>query len=264
MIDDANKDELIEQYLLGNLSGVLLNEFKKRLDNNEQFRREVAVQKAIIRNIKTVGRKEWSDKLKSFHNELYSDKFKEENVQPVITRIKPRRRLYEKKFILAAATIIGLIFISGLLFTTLNNRAGSESIFQANYIPYAYLDQSTRALPTDTLTLRDQAFQAYEQRNYLKSIELFKSILAKGEDETVLFYLGNAYLSANRAPDAESTFKEYLSKYKEYEAESRWYLSLSYLKQKKLKEARSVLEAISKENNDYSKKAILILKDLQG
>lgn len=263
MIDDANKDELIEQYLLGNISGIWLDEFNARLDTDEHFRREVALQKAIIRNIKTAGRKEWADKLQSFHNELYSEKFEEEIVQPVITMIKPRRRFYERKSVVAAAIIIGLIFISGLLFTTVNNRVDSESIFQANYIPYAYLEQGTRALPFDRLNLREQAFQAYEQRNYFKSVELFKSILLKGEDETVLFYLGNAYLSANKATDAESTFKEYLRKYEEYEAESRWYLSLSYLKQKKLKETRSVLEAISKEDNDYSKKAVLILKDLQ-
>jgi len=84
-------------------------------------------------------------------------------------------------------------------------------------------------------------------------------MLAKKEDEAVLFYLGNAYLSAGNAKEAEYTFKNYLNKYKEFTIESKWYLCLSLLKQGKREEANKILEELAKGNNNYSKEANAIL-----
>ncbi|MEJ7738356.1 MAG: hypothetical protein WKF97_13085 [Chitinophagaceae bacterium] len=259
MIDDSNKEDLIEQYLLGELSGVLLKEFNEKLGSDNQFKNEVATQSEIIQNIKLAGRKQWSLKLGALHEKIDEGITEAEGEALVNSNVFSLRNVYRKRYSLVAAAVIGLILTSGLLFTVLNDKPDSERIFQAYHKPYIDLEQGTRGLPSDTLTERRQAFQAYNQKNYQESITLFESMLAKKEDETILFYLGNAYLSGDRARDAENTFKKYLGRYKEYAAESTWYLSLSYLKQGKLKEARYVLEEVARDNNEYSKQAIQIL-----
>lgn len=254
MIENTNKDELIEQYLLGELSGDLLNEFKEKLAADDQFKKDVAMQSAFIRNIKTTGREEWTLKLKAIHNEMNFAGVKAEE-KPVAKKIVPLKSFYQKKYYLAVAASIILIIFSTFLLINMNNRPGAERVFQTFYQPYPDLEPDTRSFPLSNYSVKKDAFKAYNEGNYLESIQLFKSILAQGEDEIVLFYLGNAYLSADKAKEAESIFQNYLNNYTEFAPESKWYLSLSYLKQGKVNEARKLLEELFKGNKDYSKKA---------
>ena len=263
MINDSNKEELIEQYCLGELNGIQLEEFNQMLTNDDQLRKDVMLQADIIRNIQLAGRQKWASKLKSLHEGMNSAETKKETLAAKADNIVPFKRWPEKKYLLVAATFIGIIVMSGLLFLEFKTSSlDTEKIFLSYYQPYVNLEEGNRALPMDTLTERRQAIMAYSQKNYPASIRLFESILKKGEDEVVLFYLGNAYLSNNMPKEAANTFRKYLARFKEYDVEARWYLGLSYLKENKLKEARKVLEELAKEKNDFSNRASALLKTI--
>ena len=258
MIEDTNRDELIEQYLLGELSGDSLEQFTRKFESDDEFRKEVSLQRAIIRNIKAAGRREWSEKLETMHNDMFFGREKDYEI-PGGNRLAPVKRLYKNKYVLGAAASLLIIIISAIFVITKNNRTASDDIFLAYYQPYPDLEQRTRSMTPGKASVKKEAFEAYDAGNYPESIRLFKSILEMGKDEIVLFYLGNAYLSAGKPEEAERTFDLYLNEYKEFAVESKWYLSLSYLKQGKKKEAGKLLQDLVKENNDYSKRATEIL-----
>jgi len=262
MMDEVNKNELMEQYLLGQLTGELLAAFEEKLASDAAFRQEVALEKAILKNLRKVGRQEWALKLENFHQEMESAGAEETPVIPLKRPIASEDKFYSKKVFFAIAATIVLLLLATIILITINNKTNPQSIFVAYYEPYPSVEQVTRNLPNNIVTERTKAFGFYNNGNYSEAIKSFNSILANGEDEVVLFYLGNAYLSANKPQEAENTFISYLHKYKEFEVESKWYLGLSYLKQEKVKQARQLLDALAKQNNDYSHKATALLESL--
>jgi len=93
MSNDVNNNDMIEKYLLGELSGDALDRFNDKLASDEEFRKEVSLEKAIFRNLRTAGRNEWALKLRTIHQEmemqetenaiLSSDTVEEDNIRPL-------------------------------------------------------------------------------------------------------------------------------------------------------------------------------------
>ena len=100
MINDTNKNEMIEQYLRGELSGDLLKEFTHKLSTDSNFKKEVSLERAIVKNLQTVGRKQWQHKLESFHQELDTELPVENNDIRVPGKTK---KLTSKQYVFAAA-----------------------------------------------------------------------------------------------------------------------------------------------------------------
>lgn len=262
-MSEADKNELIEQYLLGQLSGELLYSFEEKLATDEHFRREVALERVIRKNVRTVGRKEWALRLENFHQEMNVTAEEEATVKPLYESVESERSQQKRHLFLAIAAAFVLLLVATVILINTSNKTNPNQIFVAYYQPYTSVEQATRALPNETPSERAKAFEFYNNGNYPESIKIFNRILAQGEEEVVLFYLGNAYLSDNRPNEAEKVFKNYLSKYQEFALEARWYLSLSYLKQDRVVEAKQILEELSKQDNNYRTEAIEILKSLK-
>jgi tetratricopeptide (TPR) repeat protein len=258
---DEDKNEWIEQYIQGNLNGQKLEAFEKQLAADSNLQKEVALEKSIIKNLKRAGRNDWTMKLESFHQEIIAEDLPASSQENRFTiSASSKKAWYSGPYFMAAAATVLLLLVATVLFFSL--RASSpEKLFVAYYTPYSSIEQTKRG-SNENLTERKKAFEAYVAGKYVESISLFQSVLIKGQDESVLFYLGNAYLSADRPQEAENTFKSYLATYQEFEAEAEWYLSLSYLKQKKTQEAKQLLTAISAKNNEYSDKAKDLLSKL--
>ena len=262
-MDEKNHDDLLDQYVMGKLQGEQLTKFEQQLSFDAQLRRQVELEKAIIKNIRSVGRQEYRLKLKNLHqkvqeatSEASSNKAESKHIQlQSRDNHKPNRSYW-----LIAASVLLLVVGSLIIALYFTDRSDADAVFISYYEPYpsAYTE---RGQP-ENADLRTAAFNTYSQGKYPESIELFERILLTEEDEEILFYLGNAYLSADRPKEAETTFMQYLSKYQEFSVEASWYLSLSYLKQSKLSEATQLLEQIAAENNDYSEKASEILEVL--
>jgi len=88
MINEENKEEIIEQYLEGALTGEELQEFEAKMATDAAFRREVALQRKIVRNVHTVGREQLRAQLKDIHQEMLAgqDTKEETKVVPLLQR----------------------------------------------------------------------------------------------------------------------------------------------------------------------------------
>ncbi|GEO02912.1 hypothetical protein AAE02nite_05760 [Adhaeribacter aerolatus] len=266
MIDDANKDELIEQYVQGKLRGKLLDEFKNKLAADAAFRADVALEQAMVRNLKTAGRAEIRLKFEHFHQEMPRESYSYTPAKAEPSLLEKLKEIIAEKLTLlnakpywamAAASVVLLIAATFIFF---NTQTAPAEIYGAYYTPYPI--ETFRSAPTEN-TLATQAAAAYNAGDYQRSITLFKQILAQEANEQALFYLGNAYLSANRPQEAINTYKLYLQKYREFENEAKWYLGLSYIKVGKYSEAQKLFAALAANqnpDNDYQEEAKQILK----
>lgn len=286
MINDANKDEMIERYLLGELSGDLLHTFNERLASDEAFKKEVAVERAIVKNLKTAGRNEWAMKLKTLHHELALDETEGSGSDPNITSEEYNRRLgniaeqVETKMKPAATgkimplnknrhiwMVAASIAIIAICTFSIVFNGGNDGLYRSYY--QAYPAPSQFRGETDLSAVEKEAFAAYTQQNYPRSIELSKQILAAQKNESVLFYLGHAYMEAGMYKEAIQTFEQYIQQYQERAVDAKWYLSLSYLKTEQpeyatryLKEVASTSETDS-EAREYATKAKELLDELE-
>jgi hypothetical protein len=60
----------IELFLLTKLQGVELIHFQQRLAIDSTLRRELYLEKMLIKNIKILGRQRWREKLQSYDQEI--------------------------------------------------------------------------------------------------------------------------------------------------------------------------------------------------
>jgi len=73
MINEENKEEIIERYLENKLTGEQEHEFEAKMDADAALRREVALQKKIITNVQTIGRTQLHTQLKDIHKEMLAE-----------------------------------------------------------------------------------------------------------------------------------------------------------------------------------------------
>ncbi len=69
MINDDNKIEIIELYLKGELTGEMLQSFEKRLQEDEAFRKQVALEKEVLEGLDALGMDELQKDLAEIHEE---------------------------------------------------------------------------------------------------------------------------------------------------------------------------------------------------
>lgn len=266
MIDDANKNELIEQYVQGKLSGNLLDEFKNKLAADAVFRNEVALEQALVRNLKEAGRNAMRLQFENYHQEMTQQSYQHAPTQVAPSWIDKVKEFINDKltwlnakpyWAMAVASII-LLVTSTLLF--FNTRTTPEDIYAAYYTPYPV--ETFRSAPSG-IDLATEAAVAYNAGDYQRSISLYKQLLATGADEKALFYLANAYLAANLPQQAINTYETYLQQYQEFAPEAKWYLGLSYIKvgqDSKAKKLFTELATNPTPEPEYSDKAKEILK----
>ena len=105
----------------------------------------------------------------------------------------------------------------------------------------------------------------YEAKNYSDAISLFNAALSNDRSNTeALFYNGVSHLSNNENKDAihllESVVNNSPNKFSDA---AKWYLSLAYLKERKIVRAKNILEDLSGSKNEYQSKAKKALEELK-
>ncbi|MEK6479377.1 hypothetical protein WJR50_17675 [Catalinimonas sp. 4WD22] len=143
MINDENRTDLIDQYLSGELSGEMLQEFEEQLEGDSDFRKEVALQQKIIQTIKEKERSDLRNDIKQLFKEEVEDKKaplggkadgQQEEVKEIDDRkvvdISPHRRY------IAIAAAIGLLILTAILFFTLQpDNSDPQFVFLEVTVP---------------------------------------------------------------------------------------------------------------------------------
>lgn len=181
MINEENKEEIIEQYLEGALTGEDLQEFEEKMAADAAFRREVALQKKIVHNVQTVGREQLRAQLKGIHKLMLEKPQDEGEIQEEAeTEVKVVPLSPNKSITYAIAAAIVLLIVAGI-FVVLNQDQNTFGDPLVASLPVEVIgaDNTTRGdemmdvaiySPNDTLT------QHYQFTDTLKLYGPFKPL----------------------------------------------------------------------------------------
>ena len=226
---DQQRQQLIEQYLNGQMNAEEIANFKARLQTDEELAKAYALEETARLVIETSGRAELRNRL-----ETYESAFEKKSAPP--KQIEPRRRAWWA----IAATLLALIALSIWLLQP--GAAESQDLFAANFEVYrapAPLRGGTEQ------NAWQQASEAYAAANYVQAAKGFQASL---QDSAAIPYLSQFYLGlsllAQQPPRAEaalSAFETTLLSDHDYRQQAMWYQALALIKLERKQEAKNVL-----------------------
>ena len=218
--DHSHDDALIEQYLLGELSGDALKAFELRLQNDQDLAAKIALEKDVHAGIEALGNLKLKAQLQTIHQE----ELKEAKLRPLAPR-----------WIWAAAAASLLLIASYFLLK--DEVQSPQQLFAQNY----------QAPTFDGLRNNEQQSTLKELYNAGAFTALQDSlntlIQQTGGTLKDTLLLGICALELDEYPQAQNYF-EYLTQQQQLQDDGAWYLALSYLKSGNVELAKEWLQKI--------------------
>lgn len=246
-MSELNQTEMIALYLQGELGGKELEQFNARLATDDTFKREVEVQRAIVKNITHAGRQELKSQLKQYHqqiaNETDASAFEDTTMSKAIKDdpFKNRLRLAKRKRVrlLLAASIVTALTAVGLGYYT---YLSPENIFNDQFTPYTMRTMRGSSPSADIISL-------YREHDYDNYLAQYQAREIKSLQE--MFLAGNAYLIKAQPARAIQCFRQVMTENEthtvddqRYYEDSEYFLALAYLKNNEPDKADAVFKKI--------------------
>jgi tetratricopeptide (TPR) repeat protein len=231
--------KLIIKHFSGETSPKEEDDILKQLNQDPGFKNEYEEYRELIQGIKYSGFKEDFQKIKLLESKA--------DVADIKSRSIP------KTFWSIAAGISILIVGSVLLLISGNKN---ERLFREYFEVYPVIGENITRSNEDV----QAGFRYYQQGQYGLAISEFEML--DQEDPFIQYYLGNAYLAIGNSDKAIDSFKSITGEDFDLVVQTKWYLSLAYLLQGDLDQAKALLREISEGNTSYSPKASKLLDDL--
>ncbi|MGD1890454.1 MAG: hypothetical protein ACFB15_07645 [Cyclobacteriaceae bacterium] len=114
MINEEDKTDIIDQYLAGTLDGELQLEVEDRINTDAEFRREVALQQKIIRNVRNRERESIRNELAELFTAEYGKQKKSETEEATIEDEAKVIPFYRRQWFSAIAASVAFALIAGL------------------------------------------------------------------------------------------------------------------------------------------------------
>jgi TolA-binding protein len=267
MHDEKQYWDLIERYHEGRLEKDELENFEKRLKEDDQLLLDIQYEK----NFRELENKE---DILAFRENVAKE-FMALKTDTQITNASlsahenatiGRRKIWllSNNYRITASMTI-LFGLSILIYFLLQNKASTEERLFAQYFQSYPGDMISRS-DTDTSSLMKSAFDYYSSNNFRKASELFsKNLLLHPEDDLTRFFYAQTCIEDeqyNKAVELLSYF-ERDSTHAFYE-QSRWYIALISLKTSNEKEKviRNFKEIIVRKGYNY-RSAMEIVRKLE-
>ncbi len=243
------KIELIEKYLMGEMSIKEQIEFEESMRKDAELMKEFLFRKDINEAIGEEDVIDLRNKLEDIGDSI--DFTKKKNF-PIYT------------YSSVAAVLILLIVLASKYFNPFNKMEHKE-IYETYYQIYPSINEN-RSLNDSEL---DQnifyAFNYYEENKYDRAAEYFKKVFE--EDQTNIlcqFYLAVSLIEVGEIDEAEEYLVDLTLKQSHlFWEQSHWYLALIYIKKGKIDTAKSFLNKIVNENMANKSEAKLILRSIK-
>lgn len=240
--------ELIESFVLGEMTASEMQNVELRMAQDKTFADEVAQQRALIKAVQE--KNTLKKKIHGFHTQM--EKASTINKQAD----QPKINFRWQKLAIAASLVLG---ISALSFWFLNKAPQHEQLFKQYFEP-------DPGLPTLMGEKNDENFAFlramvdYKQANYALAIEKWETQhVEKNENDTLIYYLGVAHLTnGNTVAAIDFLKKEILLESKVFADEAYYYLGFAFLKQGDVATAK---EYFAKSKLEKSKNLIPKLKN---
>lgn len=236
---------LVEKYFDAELSDSEMNHFTMRIESDENFKSLFEQEKALVGAIRHQGLRENLQFLKTVEASLQDSRHLKLN-SPI-----------KKWHYYAAAATIGIVILGKVLFSSFNETP--DQLFEAYFVPYPNVFEPT-VRGNSTLTIRTEAFQAYEQGDYQKAAVHFRDIIKTNKEPGILLLLGNANLILGNLDEAKENFTTLNTDFDELDIQSKWFLSLCYLKSGDVVRARIMLKELGETEISYATKAKELLE----
>ncbi len=239
-----DKDILIAKYFSGELSSTEQQELTMLLESDPDFKTEFELQVDIQKAIKLSNREEKKTLLEQYEKD----------------RMVDNHTVTSKRKWLPIAAAIALLFSLGIYIGTNISPNGPE-LYDDYYELYPNTVYSiTRS--GGEVSIERSAFEAYESGDYASAIGFFSQLQNTSRLKNINFYMGQAYLANSEYQNAINAFKEVVNVNEDFTQESRWYVSLAYLKLDDLENAKTALVEVSEKNSYKKEEAQALLKEL--
>ncbi len=245
-MNHSEKDiALVEKYFDAELNDTEVEQFSERMESDENFKTLVEQEKAIIGAIRHQGLAENLKYLQALEANLGDT-----------TRVKlnpPAKKWYYA----AAAATIGILILGKVLLNSFTETP--DQLFEAYFTVYPNTFEPTVRGNT-AITKRTQAFSAYDQGDYQNAAILFRELMESTKEPGILLLLGNTNLILGNVEEAKGNFTTLNQDFDEFDIQSKWYLSLCYLKSGDVERARTMLKELGDTEITYANKAKELLE----
>lgn len=242
--ENENDIALVERYFDQELSDQEITSFNQRLESDSNFKALFDREKMLIHSIRYEGLRNDLGVLKQIEKRASQNN-------------PPTKSLRLDSWYFKAAAVIIIVVIAGRVL--LPRQEDSEELFQNYFKPYPNTFEPTLR-GSDDVTQRSEAFLAYEQHNYQKAVEGFNEILKNGNEPAVLLLAGNANLALGNVEEAKNNFRILIKDFDDLDTQAKWFLSLCYLKEGDIDQAKMMLEELGGTEIFYADKAKELLK----
>ncbi len=259
MSDAINDIQLIEKFLQGKMSDEEREKFENRLNQDQSLKTMMTDMNLLVEGIKMSAaqttKEEKTERLKFFTeiNDIEKHAFKS---SAPVAKVVP---MYQRPWMLSAAASV-ILLVSFTFYLIREQTPVNQKLYTAYFEPF---DSPGSGLTrgNSVVTLKTEAYEAYDNGNYKLAALLFEQIIYKKDDAIAQICLGNSYLAQNDLDKAEKIFTEMLNKHSELFTQAKWYLALTYLKENKMERVKAILWEISN-SSTYGEKAQKLLKEL--
>lgn len=257
-MNDFNRDQMIDDYICGRLSKEDQISFQNQLDRDPDLTEVVAINKNLFA---FHGSSSWKE-ITTLNNEgkLYRNYLLSKDAQTIKTAINNAQYSYKQqtsspiklyKWYAAAASVVLLIAFS-YIFTS--NQNSPENLY-ADFSNLSELPSLTQRSDADKLL--SDAEELFLNKQYIaavRSLELYNEKYNSNTSNTLL-YKGMCYLELNDFSKAKTHFNALKNTNSLDHNKAFWYLALTSLKQKNIKETKQLLQLIVNESYFNHQKA---------
>ncbi len=244
----------IEDYVDSLLPGKELDDFSAELDENEDLKSAVYLEKELRTAIREDDIMELRDNLRKISVDVYTRE--EKSFLPIHKANNKIRK--------AGTVAAVLVFAVGLSFFFRYQGETREKFFGKYLIPPQAVSAFRSAESSANYEL-ETAFRFYNQADYQNALLHFGNVLGlEPSHQAAHFYSGASYQGLTRYNQAIHEYNMVLNHNDNiFVDQAEWYRALCYVRLGEMKSAIAYLEAIKNKNGYYAKDARRLLKKLR-
>lgn len=241
--------DLLDRYFSEELDKSEMKAFNERLKNDPEFNQEFQEIKEIKLAVKVEARKNIKSLLTDIEDSLNPQESTNNNQTAM------------KRMLTVAASLILMVSVSYFVLNG-NGQPTPQDVFTEYYKPYNNLNGQVRGEAVDNASISSAAYNAYDAGNFALAVENFEALVEVEKSAENYFYMGIANIETGDYDAAVKNLNTTLNNFSTFKDQSKWYLSMALLADKKEEEGISILASLTLEKNSYSLKSKEILKTL--
>ncbi len=241
--------DLLDRYFSNELDKSELTTLNERLKSDPEFNQEFQEMKEIRLAVKAQARQN----IKSLFTDIEDSLNKEQ--------LTTNHQTAMKRILTVAASLILMVSVSYFVLNG-NGQPTPQDVFTEYYKPYTNLNGQVRGEARNTESLSNAAYSAYDAGNYALAVENFETLVEVEKTAENYFYMGISNIEIGEYEAAVKNLNTTLNNFSTFSDQSKWYLSMALLADKKEEEGISILASLSLTKNAYAIKSSEILKSM--